>query len=450
MKRTTIANQRGAVLIIFALVLLVLIGFTALAMEAGRWYMVRAELSKSVDAAALAGAKNISNPFVDPLVLAQEFGQANFPTGYGGTPVMGTTGAVTFNASPLSEQRIQVTGSVSALAYLAQLFGVNQVSTTATGAAQKKKVEIMMVLDRTGSMNYSGKMYALKSAAGTFVDHFQDTQADDKMGLISFAVSVKVDRPLGTNYVNEMKSAISRMSPQGATNMEDAIDQADGPQGFTDQSGVPGDERLQQFLIFFSDGMPTAFRGTFRGTSYSGENRVYDGVAYISANIGYNNAMNCRPAPGEEAVMYVDLNRPDMEVSEGSWLGISATPTGDGLPKSVSACGAGRSTTKWDMYNPPGSPVPGFGPDTCYIPTANVILHTCTLARNLTLYQAQVLKDKGIKIYVIGLGSGDEIDADFLRQISSGDRFVYITPNAGDLQSIFNAVAKDIKLRLVK
>ena len=141
MERRSVANQKGAVLIIFALLLLVLIGFAALAMEAGRWYMIRAELSKSVDAAALAGAKNISNPYVDPLVLAQEFGQENFPKGYAGTPAMGTTGAATFNAVQLPDQRIQVTGSVTALAYLAQLFGVNQVAVNATGVARKTSRE---------------------------------------------------------------------------------------------------------------------------------------------------------------------------------------------------------------------------------------------------------------------------------------------------------------------
>ena len=150
--RTTLADQKGAVLIIFALLLLVLIGFTALAMEAGRWYMVRAELSKSVDAAAIAGAKNISNPYADKLDLARDFGRENFPTGYAGTPAMGTAGAVTFNAVELSDHRIQVTGSVTALAYLAQLFGVNQVATSATGVAKKNEVEIMLVLDRSGSM----------------------------------------------------------------------------------------------------------------------------------------------------------------------------------------------------------------------------------------------------------------------------------------------------------
>ena len=113
--------------------------------------MIRAELSKSVDAAALAGAKNISNPYVDPLVVAQQFGQANFPTGYAGTPATGT-GAVTFNTMQLSDHQIQVTGSVTALVYLAQLFGVNQVTTSASGVAKMNQVEIMVVLDRSGSM----------------------------------------------------------------------------------------------------------------------------------------------------------------------------------------------------------------------------------------------------------------------------------------------------------
>ncbi len=48
------------------------------------------------------------------------------------------------------------------------------------------------------------------------------------------------------------------MTAIGATNMEDAFDQADGPAGLTDQTGLPGDKRRQQFVVFFSDGMPTA------------------------------------------------------------------------------------------------------------------------------------------------------------------------------------------------
>ena len=60
--RKKLNGQKGAVLITFAILLTVLLGFVALGMEVGRWYLVRAELSKGVDAAALAGAINISNP----------------------------------------------------------------------------------------------------------------------------------------------------------------------------------------------------------------------------------------------------------------------------------------------------------------------------------------------------------------------------------------------------
>ena len=63
--RNIIKNQKGAIIVIFALSLIVLIGFAALGTEVGRWYLTRAELSKAVDAAALAGAANISNPTID-------------------------------------------------------------------------------------------------------------------------------------------------------------------------------------------------------------------------------------------------------------------------------------------------------------------------------------------------------------------------------------------------
>ncbi len=62
----------------------------------------------------------------------------------------------------------------------------------------------------------------------------------------------------------------------------------------------------------------------------------------------------------------------------------------------------------------------------------------------------RILKDKGIKIYVVGLGTDDEIDKDFLKALSSGEDYTYITPNSSELESIFNKIAKEIKLRLVQ
>ena len=107
--KSMIQNQRGAVLIIFGLLLVVLVGFVALGMEVGRWYLVRAELSKGVDAAAMAGAKNISNPYVTVDAIAQDIGRENFPPGYAETPGTGA-GSILFTTQTVDSKSIKVTG----------------------------------------------------------------------------------------------------------------------------------------------------------------------------------------------------------------------------------------------------------------------------------------------------------------------------------------------------
>jgi Flp pilus assembly protein TadG len=445
-------NQRGAFLVIFALVLLVLLGFTALGIEAGRWYLVRAELSKSVDAAALAAAKNISNPTVDAKTLAEEFGFENFKAGYLGTPGLGV-GEVQFSAHPLGSDTFQVTGNVNAPVGLARLFGIDQVPVVAVAAAQeatKKKTEIMLVLDRTGSMGNPGyKLRDLKSAATSFVENFRGTQDKDKMGLISFATDVKVEVPLRDQFVDAIESKISTLIASGATNMEDAIDQADGPEGLRNQSRLDKSDKLQQNVVFFSDGMPTAFRYTFMTAD-----RNYDSVASVAAVA--HNAQNCRPGPGEAATMEVWFYSPTVPpYVEGAQMGPAAfglsAYTGDGRPqnKSKSTCIA-RDTTKWDIFYTGYGPVPGYAKDACYIPTQNQALYTCATARQMAIDKAKELKDNGIKIYVVGLGSDDDIDLGLLQAISSGDKYTYIARDSGELAGIFNKIAKEIKLRLVQ
>jgi len=75
----------------------------------------------------------------------------------------------------------------------------------------------------------------------------------------------------------------------------------------------------------------------------------------------------------------------------------------------------------------------------------------CDMARQSALDNAQALKDRGIQIYCIGLGRERvTLDGDFLRAISSGSGYTYITPNSSQLEEIFQQVAMQIKLRLVQ
>jgi Flp pilus assembly protein TadG len=446
-----IRDQRGAFMVIFALLLLVLLGFVALGIEGGRWFLVRAELAKGVDAAALQATRNISNPLLNPLVLAQEIGKENFQAGYVGTPSSGA-GAVQFTATKIGTDRISVTGNVSATVVLAQLFGINSVPVTATSVAQKKDSEIMMILDRSGSMS-GQKMTDLKTAAignagaggqQGFIDYFRATQDKDKVGLVSFATSVgkkisgvndsKADVSLGINTVNAVETAVLAMNATGGTNTGGALAMAGNAAkgGFTDQTGVPGSDRVQQFAVFFSDGQPTCFSGKFKY-----RNTDYDAVSCSTDN--------CRP--WQTCSFYHDLGYQYQE----SWLNIDPLPTGTGLN---SNCCRGFScwnpTTKWYIFET--RPVSGYAAEYCNIPESFFTGpngYPCSTARAMALKSAQDLKAQGVLIYVIGLGSSNEIDVPFLQSLSSGSGFTYIAPTSSQLQAIFQAVAKDIKLRLV-
>jgi len=432
-------NQRGAVLVVFVLLLIVLLGFTALAWEAGKWYLVKAETSKAVDAASLAGAKNISNPYVNLETLTKEFAEENFCEGYLGT----TSREFEFDGSRKYEGKIKVTGSSATPALLARLFGINTVSVGSYGVAAKKEVEIMLVLDRSGSMSGT-PLRDLKTAAINFVNFFKDTQDKDKMGLISFATGVTVDQQLGNNYVDAMKSKINAMTAVGATNAEDAIDQADGPKGFTDQTGIPGDRRVQQFLVFFSDGNPTAFRNIF----------TYNGTDYDAVVAG--TGQHCDD-------VYTNLGKTDSE----TWLSIDPRRTGDGKTKTSTSCKtcsettcsqnckdnkkSGYLNTRWKVLE--GIYGAGMAQQYCncdvdssYVETtlANYI---CRTARQMAIDHAQELKDNYVKIYTIGLG---DIDRDFLAKVASGSGYEYYTPTSDQLAAIFQKIAKEIKLRLVE
>src|ERR1700736_205489 len=81
--RSDIAKQDGFVLVYMAAVLTGLLLFAGLAVDTGRAYAVKAQLTKAVDGAALGAARNINGG--DPRGEATRLFKANFPAGYFGT-----------------------------------------------------------------------------------------------------------------------------------------------------------------------------------------------------------------------------------------------------------------------------------------------------------------------------------------------------------------------------
>lgn len=440
----SVGNERGSVAVMAALALTALLGFAALGAEVGRWYLVEAELSKSVDAAALVGANNISNPELGPgehEALMREVALSNFPAGTLGTEV-GGSGEVTFTIPTTPSDTAEVDGTVTVKKYLTQMFVPQDTVVSTRGVAKRRDVEIMMILDRSGSM-YNA-MEDLKTAANSFVDYFADTQDTDKVGLVTFSYGVSVYPEMGHNFVSEMHSTIDAMNAGGWTNSEHAIDASDNPGGFTDQSSLAPEDHVKQVLIFFSDGNPTAF--TVSDPAYQ---FVRDGNAHPNAVVSASTSW------------YEKLHDPET----GNSLGVYQYKTGDGLPTSgstttsCSSDGHKYSNMKWGILEHPdygaisSSFLSASDIGKCNVSRYSLSNYVVEMGKQMAIDHAQELKDKGIEIYTIGLGN---VDRTFLETISSGenqagwDEYALYTPNAGELESLFKKVAKNIKLRLVE
>src|SRR5580692_3422709 len=86
-------NERGFTLVYLAVVISGVLVFSGLALDSGRAYAVKAQLTKAVDGAALGAARNLNSG--DPSGEATRIFHANFPAGF-----MGTSAAADPTAAP--------------------------------------------------------------------------------------------------------------------------------------------------------------------------------------------------------------------------------------------------------------------------------------------------------------------------------------------------------------
>ncbi|MBW6526129.1 hypothetical protein KZ813_04705 [Sphingomonas sp. RHCKR7] len=184
--------------------LVVGIGSLGSAIDAGRMYIVKSQLQAGVDAAALAGARafGVTDTSANSRTKqVDSYFDGNFPRS---PSYMGTTN-VTVTPTFAVVNGVNVT-TVNAAATLdmsfMRLFGFRDVTMRATAKAelQPRTLEVMVVLDNTGSMkdylsNGKTRITALKEAANSFVDIlFQGgTQRKDlALGFVPYDITVNV------------------------------------------------------------------------------------------------------------------------------------------------------------------------------------------------------------------------------------------------------------------
>ncbi len=181
-------DKRGNVILLTGLLAVPLMMMAGAAIDMSQVISVRTRLAQATDAAALAvGASGTLDPSQAQDIANSVF-HANYPAAELGTP--GTV-SVQFN-----EGAISVTADAVVDMALLDIIGIHtfNVGTETEVIREVKNIEIVMVLDNTGSMSGS-KIASLKTAANTLVNVlFGESATSDnvKIGLVPFSNSVNV------------------------------------------------------------------------------------------------------------------------------------------------------------------------------------------------------------------------------------------------------------------
>jgi len=262
------SNERGIVLLITTAVMAVVILTVGLAVDASYLYTVKAKLSSSCDAAALAAARSLN---VGLTLAAQEasarararaFFDANFPDGLFNT--RDRTLEIQIAETAYRTRTVLVQAAVTAPTYFMRLTGHNSVQVAAEGMASRRDVNLIVVLDRSGSMANSGACAPMKEAARSFVSHFAEGR--DRLGLISFSGAWNLSFPPSKQFKTSsptMDEIIDGINCVGGTNSATGLSEAYNQLAAIDEPGT------LNLILFFTDGNPTALSARFKVRKYS-------------------------------------------------------------------------------------------------------------------------------------------------------------------------------------
>lgn len=202
--RDYLFGRAGTIAIMFAIMAPVLIGAAGMSLDYAQAYLVRQRLAQALDAAALAAAAS-STEEAEITQRVLDFFEANYPEEKLG---------VTFTPSvQVVGDEVRVTGSAYYTTLFLRVIGINQIDVTAetTVLREVQGLEVVMVLDNTGSMASYNNIDALKTGAENFInilfDHASDPQYI-KVGMVPYSNTVRIGKyglgetPDGDTYGN--------------------------------------------------------------------------------------------------------------------------------------------------------------------------------------------------------------------------------------------------------
>ena len=486
--RRTRAREKGFVWIFTAMTMIIIVPMIGLAIDASILYIVKAKLQGAVDGAALAGARALARgangaaQIASAQTAAQAYVKLNIPDGY----LLSTNLVVSVPTVDLSvafQRKVSVTANVDSPALFMRYVGVNLSTVNAVAQAVRRDVNIVMVVDRSGSLTASGSCAAVRAAAVNFVSKFSNLR--DNLGLVTFASTTFVNFPVANNFktaVPDVSTMINGIVCQGSTSSAMAL-----WQGYDQLVGLNQPGALN-IILFFTDGQPTgvAFNMPIATASPCTAWSPYvpaasappGAVGYITGL--YNTFANANQffgmlnqqgtaVGGIQTIINGDIERPP------SWTGCAFAS-----PWSVNGTVPASALVKTDFVGVPTTDIFGNSADTAY----QLVTHSGALidigddtnapkmalnaaddaARRIRIGTTDPVYSRGINnitIFSIGLGNA-LIPASpvFLERVSNDVRSpiydstkpegLYVAaPTSADIDSAFSVIASEI-LRLAR
>jgi Flp pilus assembly protein TadG len=375
------------------------LGVAGLVLDSGRAFLVRSELSRAVDAGVLAGARALRSGETSARNQALAVSRAN---GVAADDSV-TAVDVSFGVNPEGDNTVTLSATRPMRTSLMRLFGRKWVDIGATATAVVPPVDLVFVVDQSGSLGSKGAWDDLQDAARSFVDFFSEDL--DQMALVSFGTRGGTRYPLQSPFRTAIKNQVDHMRSVGWTNTAEGLELA-----HEQLVGDAARERAIKVVVFFTDGRPTAFRGT----------------------IG-----------GQERILAVAAESPN--VVRGYFDNPDDIPLDRGMNPPDDAC---RNVVNCKIWTEGGHPPHG--------------VRGREIAREMGLAAARRIRQDGAYIYTIGLGDplASELgrpDLDYLTLLANEHGIesshqpsgrMYFAPTPEDLNAVFRQVASDLVIRL--
>ncbi len=249
-----IRNEKGAVLAFTAVSLIAIFGMAGLAIDGARAYVTRAQLSRAVDAAALGGARSLR--------LGQTVAEQRIRSLAAANGVNPADPAVSlsydFQTNEDGESTVTVQASRVMPTTFMRVLGRDQVDVGSQAVAAVPPLDIVLVLDTSGSLGHQHAWDDLQRASKDFLDYFDESI--DQMGLVSFQIRGADRHLIDQPFKTVIRRSIDNMRSDGDTNTGEGFRLA--KEQF-DRAPIRDSSTL--VIVFFTDGRPTAFRDMIGG-----------------------------------------------------------------------------------------------------------------------------------------------------------------------------------------